>query len=168
MMSLHPQDRPPDIYEEIVRLRRDGQRAALATLVRRVGSTPRKDHAKMLIREDGTAIGSVGGGCVEAEIWSAAKRVLQSRRAELLRYELTQDDATREGLVCGGTVEVFVEPILAEQRLFILGAGHVGQALAAAAQPLGFRVTVIDDRESFANRERFPTADEIRVHSFEV
>lgn len=160
--------RSPDIYEEIVRLRREGRRAALATLVRRVGSTPRKDHAKMLIREDGTSLGSVGGGCVEAEVWQAAKRVLDTRLAEMLRYRLTQDDATREGLVCGGTVEVFVEPILPEQRLFILGAGHVGQALAAAAHPLGYRVTVVDDRENFANGERFPHAENIRVQPFDA
>ncbi len=157
----------PDLYEEIVRLRRLGEPAALATIVRRVGSTPRKDHAKMLIRRDGTSLGSVGGGCVEAEIWQAARRVLEGRRAEVLRYQLTQEDASREGLVCGGSVEVFVEPILPEPRLVILGAGHVGLAVARAAQPLGFRITVIDDRENFADPERFPGVEEVLVQPFE-
>ncbi len=159
--------RDNDLYEEIVQLRRQGRRAALATIVRRVGSAPRKDNAKMLVREDGSTLGSVGGGCVEAEVWEAARRVLDKRRSELVRYQLTDDDARREGLVCGGSVEVFVEPILPEKRLLILGAGHVGRALAEAARPLGFHVSVVDDRDTFANRERFPDADQIRVQSFE-
>ncbi|MBI4446605.1 MAG: XdhC family protein [Acidobacteria bacterium] len=156
-----------DIYETIVRLRREGRKAALATIVRRLGSTPRKDHAKMLICDDGTSSGSVGGGCTEAEVWQAAKKVMQTEKATLLRYELTEKDAESEGLVCGGTVEIFVEPILPEPRVFIMGAGHLGQALAETAGRLGFEVTVIDDRVSFANRERFPRAQHVVVADFD-
>ncbi|RPJ87361.1 MAG: xanthine dehydrogenase [Acidobacteria bacterium] len=148
-----------DIYERIVELRRAGRRAALATIVKRLGSTPRKDHAKMLFLDDGSSVGSVGGGCVEAAVWEAAQTAIAQGRAQLLKYELNDDDAENEGLVCGGTVEVFVEPLLPNPKLIILGAGHLGRALSNIVQPLGFEVTVLDDRSSFATPERFPGAN---------
>ncbi|RPJ54223.1 MAG: xanthine dehydrogenase [Acidobacteria bacterium] len=148
-----------DIYERIVELRRAGRRAALATIVKRLGSTPRKDHAKMLFLDDGSSVGSVGGGCVEAAVWEAAQTAIAEGRAQLLKYELNDDDAENEGLVCGGTVEVFVEPLLPDPKLIILGAGHLGRAISDIVQPLGFQVTVLDDRPSFATSERFPGAN---------
>ena len=156
-----------DVYEEVVRVRKHGGKAALATIVRRLGSTPRKDHAKMLIHEDGSFVGTVGGGCVEAEVWEEAKRVMDSGSAALLGYELTQEDAENEGLVCGGTVEIFVEPILPDPKVVLMGAGHVGQAIAEAAHRVGFQIAVLDDREAFANSERFPHAQETVVGPYE-
>lgn len=155
-----------DIYREIVRIRDAGERAALATIVRRLGSTPRKDSAKMLIREDGTAVGSVGGGCVEGEVWQKAKEVIRSGRPHLLSFDLNNEDAANDGLVCGGRVEIFIEPIMSEERLVILGAGHLGQAICRLAGQVDFKVTVADDRESFASRERFPEAERIVVTDF--
>lgn len=157
---------PVNIFEEIVRLRREGRPIVLATIVKRIGSTPRKDCARMLILDDGSTIGSIGGGCVEAEVWSLAREVLRTRRARLARFELNEDSAEEEGLVCGGTVEVFVEPIMSEPRLIILGAGHLGKAVAEIAHRIAFKITVIDDRESFANRERFPDAEAVVVSNF--
>jgi xanthine dehydrogenase accessory factor len=156
-----------DLYEEIVKLRKAGSQGALATIVRHLGSTPRKDNAKMLIRDDGTTLGSVGGGCVEAEIWSKAQEVIRTGRAALLSYTMTEEDAESDGLICGGTVEIFVEPILADPQLIIMGAGHLGQAIARLAGPLGFEVTVLDDRDNFASPERFPDVENIIVDSFE-
>ena len=156
-----------DLYREIVRIREAGERAALATIVRRVGSAPRKDSAKMLVRQDGSFLGSVGGGCVEAEVWQAAREVIETGQPSLIRHELKEEDAENEGLICGGVVEVFVEPILSDPRLIILGAGHLGQAIARIGKMVGFHVAVVDDREAFANRERFPDADEIVVAPFE-
>ncbi len=156
-----------DIYSEIVRVRKEGRRAALATIVRRLGSTPRKDHAKMLVYDDGSFIGSVGGGCTEAEVWQAAKRVIEGSQPAYLKYELTEEDAENEGLVCGGTVEIFVEPILSEPKVILMGAGHVAQAIAKVADLVGFQVAVADDRESFASRERFPQSQEIVLAPFE-
>ena len=86
-----------DVYEEILRVRHEGRRAALATIIRRLGSTPRKDHAKMLVYEDGTTLGSVGGGCTEAEVWQEARRVMENGQASVVKYELTEDDAENEG-----------------------------------------------------------------------
>ena len=156
-----------DIYEEIVRVRFEGGKAALATIVRRQGSTPRRDFAKMLISEDGSTVGSVGGGQTEAEVLKEAERVMETGQASLLKYQLTQKDAEAEGLACGGTVEIFVEPILPDPKLILMGAGHIGQAVAQVAHRVGFNVAVVDDRESFANRERFPQAEELVVAAFE-
>ena len=150
---------PKDIYEEIVEARRSGRKAALATIIARKGSTPRKDAAKMLIFEDGRQSGSIGGGCLEAEACREALAVMRSERPSLLSFDLTEDDAEEGGLICGGTMEVYVEPILPVPTLIIFGAGHVGQCVAAAVKPLGFKVTVIDDRIKYANSERFPAAD---------
>jgi len=113
----------------------------------------------MLILDDGSSVGSVGGGCVEAAVWEAAQTVMAERRAQMVRYELNDDDAENEGLVCGGTVEVFVEPLSPDPRLIILGAGHLGRSISDVVQPLGFQVTVVDDRSRFASPERFPGAD---------
>ncbi|MFQ5740124.1 MAG: XdhC family protein [Acidobacteriota bacterium] len=166
-MSGDEHGRHPDLYREIVRLRQEGRKAALATIIRRLGSAPRKDNAKMLIREDGSSLGSVGGGCVEAEIWQVAQKVMRTGQPDLLKYHLTDEDVEEQGLVCGGSVELFVEPILSDPKAIILGAGHLGQATAEVAGRVGFRVSVIDDRENFANRDRFPTAEEVLVRPFE-
>lgn len=157
-----------DLYRRIVQIREEGRRAALATIVRRVGSTPRKDHAKMLIEEDGTSWGSVGGGCVEAEVWQKAFDVIESGKSVLIGYEMKDEEAREEGLICGGTVEVFVEPVLPDPKVVLLGAGHLGCSIARLAHDLGFQVTVADDREAFANRERFPMADRIVVDRFQA
>jgi xanthine dehydrogenase accessory factor len=155
-----------NIFDEIARLRNEGLQFALVTIVRRIGSTPRKDCAKMLVLDDGSTVGSVGGGCVEAEVWGLAKEVLRTRKAKLAKFELNEDSAEDEGLVCGGTVEVFVEPVMSDLKLIILGAGHLGRAVADIAQKVAFKVVVVDDRETFANRARFPDVDEVVLSEF--
>ena len=156
-----------DIFQEIVRLRGEGRKAALATVVKWLGSTPRRDHAKMLVFEDGSTMGSIGGGSTEAEVVEEARRVLETEKASLTKFKLTQEEAARDGLICGGTVEVFVEPILSDPKLFLMGGGHLAQAIAEAAQLVGFKIRVVDDRASFANRERFPGVEETIVAPFE-
>src|SRR4030067_1009170 len=156
-----------DIYKEIVRIRESGERAALATIVSRRGSTPQKESAKMLIRSDGSIIGSVGGGCVEAQVWEEAKNVMKERKSKVLHFDLTSEEIALDGLVCGGKMDILIEPILPVPTVFIFGAGHISLPLSKIAKIAGFRVVVIDDRESFANKERFPEADEVIVESFE-
>jgi xanthine dehydrogenase accessory factor len=150
-----------DLFEEIVRLRREGQRAALATIVHTNGSIPSYESSRMLVREDGSIAGTVGGGCVEADVWAAAKEVLRTEAPRKLTFSLNHEAGQDSGLICGGTLEVYVEPILPQPMLYVFGAGHVSTALARAAHLAGFAVGVIDDRESFANSERFPMAQEI-------
>ena len=150
-----------DLFEEIVRLRRAGQRAALATIVHTNGSIPSFESSRMLVREDGSIAGTVGGGCVEADVWAAAKEVLRSEIPRKLTFSLNHEAGNDSGLICGGTLEVYVEPILPQPMLYLFGGGHVSAALARAAHLAGFGIGVVDDRESFANAERFPMAAEI-------
>src|SRR5271168_617082 len=150
-----------DLFEEIVRMRRAGQRAALATIVHTNGSIPSYESSRMLVREDGSIAGTVGGGCVEADVWAAAKDVLRTELPRKLTFSLNQEAGNDSGLICGGTLEVHVEPILPQPMLYLFGGGHVSTAMARAAQLAGFGVGVVDDRESFANAERFPMAQEI-------
>ncbi len=150
-----------DLFEEIVRLRKAGQRAALATIVHTNGSIPSYESSRMLVREDGSIAGTVGGGCVEAEVWAAAREVIKNEAPRKMVFNLNNEASYDNGLICGGTLEIFVEPILPQPTLYIFGGGHVSMALAATAHTAGFQVGVIDDRESFANSERFPMAREI-------
>ncbi|MCC6861772.1 MAG: XdhC family protein [Bryobacterales bacterium] len=156
-----------DVYEEIVRLRRRGQKAALATIVDVRGSIPSYESAKLLVREDGSMLGTVGGGCVEAEVWNAAREVIETERPKHLTFNLGQDAAYDNGLICGGQLDVFVEPVIPQPRALIFGAGHISKSLAKVAGLAGFSVTVVDDRETFANRERFPDVEEVLAGEYE-
>jgi xanthine dehydrogenase accessory factor len=156
-----------DIYEEIVDLRRQGRRGAIATIVNVRGSVPSFETAKMLIRDDGSIVGTVGGGCVEAEVWQAAREVMESEKPRSLTFDLNQNPKYDTGLVCGGTLDVFIEPVLPPATLFIFGAGHVALSLYDGARTAGFDVTVIDDRENYASRERFPDARQVICENFD-
>jgi len=150
-----------DLFEEIVRMRRAGVRGALATIVHTNGSIPSYESSRMLVREDGSIAGTIGGGCVEAEVWAAAKEVMQAEQPRKMTFNLNQDAAYDSGLICGGTLEIFVEPILPQPNLFIFGGGHVSSAVARIANAAGFSITVADDRAAFANSERFPMAEKL-------
>ncbi|MGQ9645611.1 MAG: XdhC family aldehyde oxidoreductase maturation factor [Thermodesulfobacteriota bacterium] len=262
-----------DIYLAIIKALEKREKLALATLVTRVGSAPRAVGAKYLIREDGTSIGSIGGGCVEAEVWQEARGVIESGQGGVLHFSLTAEQLAEGGLICGGNIDIFLEPlkeesleiyrevakirqkggaailatlisldgafprdrpskalfkmpgeklgslfdgkeleervlaegqealkekkpkvivlkseeserghgktaeswsqvevllepILSEPTVYIFGGGHISQQLSPLAKRVHFKVVVIDDREMFANRERFPEADEVVVSEF--
>jgi len=155
-----------DLFEEIVKMRGEGRRGALATIVHTNGSIPSFESSRMLVREDGTIAGTIGGGCVEAEVWAAAKDVMKGELPRKMTFNLNNEAAYDSGLICGGTLEVFVEPILPQPRLFLFGAGHISTAVAKVASLAGFWIGIVDDRETFANLERFPMAGEIHT-SFE-
>ncbi len=150
-----------DIFEEIVKLRRAGQRAALATIVHTNGSIPSYESSRMLVRDDGSIAGTIGGGCVEADVWAAARDVMRTELPRKMIFNLNHEAGYDSGLICGGTLEVFVEPILPQPVLYIFGGGHVSIALAEAAHAAGFDIGLVDDREAFANAARFPMAREI-------
>ncbi len=251
-----------DIYSEIVKSLGKKEKLALATLVSRVGSAPRAVGAKYLIRADGSTVGSIGGGCVEAEVWQEAQKVMEKQEGKVLHFELTSEQLAEGGLVCGGninifleslreeflniyaeaarikqkggsailatlvlvegdfpkgegskvliknsgekvgsllggaeleskilserevvlrqkkpkilvfnqkgrSVEVLLEPVFCEPTVYIFGGGHVSEQVAPLAKNVNFKVVVIDDREMFANRERFPEVDEVIVSEFE-
>ena len=256
-----------DIYVEIVKALEKREKLALATLITRVGSAPRGVGAKYLIKEDGASLGSIGGGCVEAEVWQGAQEVMREGRGGVLHFKLTSEQMAEGGLICGGNIDIFLEPLkegfldiyqevmrlrqkggsavlatlisvegtfpkgesskvlikasggkvgsllggdeleqrileegeisLGEKRprvivlsserkdslwkkmeillepisseptVYIFGAGHISQQLSPLAKRVQFKVVVIDDREMFANGERFPEADEVIVSEFE-
>src|SRR6266487_4032824 len=140
-----------------------GEPAALVTIVSATGSTPQRIGAKMLVFADGRMIGTIGGGCYENDAFWKAREAITDRKPRLVHYELSDDFAQETGLICGGQMDVYIEPIEPSPELYVVGAGHVGFHLARLAHDVGFRVHVIDDREKFANSERFPNAVEIVV-----
>jgi xanthine dehydrogenase accessory factor len=156
-----------NIYEEIVKLQRQGHRGAVATIVNSRGSIPSFQSAKMLIRDDGSIAGTIGGGCVEAEVWQAAREVIAQEKPRTLTFDLNQDPKYDTGLVCGGTLEIFIEPVLPVPLLYIFGAGHVAAELFKAARNAGFDCIVTDDREAYANAERFPNALQVIAKDFD-
>ena len=241
-----------DVFHEAVNLLEKDEQLVMATVIRTKGSTPQKPGAKLLVRKDGTGVGTLGGGCVEGDIWYAASQLMRrGGDAQYREYELNEDLAAEDGLVCGGTmfflidpvyrpeqyldvakeidaayeggpsvalaslirsanglgsigsklfiredgstegslgdlrldrdaiqrarnlmamgrneyvitdegVEYFIEAYTTPPQLVICGGGHVSRALASHAKPLGFRLFITDDREEFANTQRFPEAD---------
>ncbi len=156
-----------DIYEQIVQLRHEGRRGAVATIVNVRGSIPSFRTAKMLVRDDGSIVGTIGGGCVEADVWQAAREVMESEKPRTLSFDLNQDPKYDTGLVCGGTLEVFVEPVLPPALLYVFGAGHVAMNLCEVAARAGFDLIVTDDRTSYSTKERFPAAREVHALDFD-
>jgi xanthine dehydrogenase accessory factor len=156
-----------DIFAEITRLRKEGRKAALATIIQVQGSIPSYESSKILIRDDGSIVGTVGGGCVEAEVWSVAQDVMREEKPRRLHFNLNANPEYDNGLICGGSLDIFVEPILATPTLFLLGGGHVSLYVSKIASVAGFDVVVIDDRAAFASRERFPEAVETHAGPWE-
>ncbi|MHB8058685.1 MAG: XdhC family protein [Desulfuromonadaceae bacterium] len=146
-----------ELYEEMVRLAQQGEPFALATVVADEGSSPRKKGAKMLVRGDGSSLGSVGGGKIEQETIEACLAALADNEVYTLEFVLTEE----YGYVCGGSMTIFVEPQGRRPQLVMFGAGHVGRAVTALAHGCGFRVTVVDERSDCAIPALLPGADEI-------
>ena len=152
-----------EVFSAVADALERGEPAALVTIVSTTGSTPQRVGAKMLVFADGRMVGTIGGGCYENDAFWKAREAIANRRPLLLHYELSDDFAQETGLICGGQMDVYIEPIEPSPELYVVGAGHVGFHLARVAHEVGFRVHVVDDREKFANTERFPNAVEIVV-----
>lgn len=157
-----------EVFHAVGEALRRGESAALVTIIRTEGSTPQRVGAKMVVFADGRTVGTIGGGCYENDAFWKAREALRTGRSEVVRYELSDDVAEESGLICGGQMEVYVEPLEAAPHLYLIGGGHVAHHLARAAAAVGFHIHVLDDREKFANRERFPDAAEIAVDSIPV
>jgi xanthine dehydrogenase accessory factor len=154
-----------EVFEALTQALERGEEAALVTIVSAQGSTPQRVGAKMLVFPDGRTVGTIGGGCYENDAFWKAKEAIQTRKPQLVKYDLNDDFAEEAGLVCGGQMQVYIEPLEPTPRLYVVGAGHVGYHLARLAHTVGFRVHVLDDREKFANAERFPEAEQVVVDS---
>ncbi len=146
-----------DIYQEIVRIRAEGEEAALVTIVSATGSTPREQGAKMLVRADGSIIGTIGGGRIEAQAIKEALEAIRKGRPQRLRFSLKEGGEL--GMICGGDTEIFIEPILSAPTMYIFGGGHIALTLAKVGKLLDLKIVVIDDRPEYANAQRFPEAE---------
>ena len=147
------------IYQAVAEVVEKNELAALCTVVRSQGSTPRRAASKMLVYADGSILGTVGGGEMESRVIAEARQAILDGRPRLVEYSMSDPERGDPG-VCGGQMEIFVEPIQPNPTLLIFGAGHVGRAVAYLAHWLGFRVVAFDDRPEFCTPETFPEADE--------
>lgn len=147
-------------YEKVIEWTRAGRRVAVVSIVETVGSTPRKTGAKMLVTDRMELYGTVGGGCVEADVIFAARDVLRTLKPHLVRVDIKKKNPAEIDMLCGGEITFYVEPVMPDMTLLICGGGHISKALAHVCHGLDFRLVVVDDRPQFANKERFPTADE--------
>lgn len=148
-----------DLYSRLDALEKSGQPAALCTVVRTQGSVPRHAGSKMLVFPDGSIEGTIGGGEMESRVVAEAMEAMASGTPRIVPYSLSDPEEGDPG-VCGGEVEVFVEPIGRKSTIVVFGGGHVGQAVAHLAHWLGFRTVLADDRPEFASPESAPDADQ--------
>ncbi len=230
-----------EVYEVIREYLEQGKTGTIATIADKLGAAPREEGAKMFVGEDGRFFGTVGGGCMEAEVWQEARKVMKTKEAKFVHYRMNGKEVEDGGMICGGNVDVFLEPLFerhkglfeavqnlekrgrrailvtrfgkdyflkslvdayggmwgdpiensdqygqffSEKRpkvlgdgvviepiriastLYIFGAGHISRYVAQAAKMVDFNVVVIDDREDFANKARFPEADKVIVADF--
>jgi xanthine dehydrogenase accessory factor len=155
-----------EIYQELAKIAASGERAVLATVISSRGSVPRKAGTKMIVKEDGSLVGSIGGGNVEQAVQEKALEVMRSGEAQMINLDLT-GSGEEAWMICGGQLDVFLEPILPAETLYLFGAGHLSQSTAAVAKMLGLRVVVIDPRSEYNNSDRFPDADSLIVEEYD-
>ena len=156
----------PDIFEEIIAVKRERKAAALATIVGGEKGSPGKTGFRMLVYPDGKISGTVGGGPLEAKVREEALRCISDKKPRLLEFALDDESPDNIGVLCGGLVKIFIEPIQSSSTVYVFGGGHIAVPLVQFAKALEFAVVVVDDRQDFANTERFPQADEVKVGEF--
>ncbi len=145
-----------DIFEEIIEQQRTGNPMVIATVIETTGSTPRGAGAKMLVRHDGTIVGTIGGGIIEKTVIDEAKKLMGTSSTKMFSHNLKDI-----GMICGGDMSVLLEALNPAPSLIVFGAGHIGKVLSQIAKLLGFRITVVDNRPDFANAKNLPWANEI-------
>lgn len=154
------------VFEEIVRLRDENQSVALATIISDTAYDLVKEHSKMLIRKDGSTVGTLGGGRIEEEVRVEAQKILGQDLLKIMNFTLTEEEAKKLHATPGTVLRVFIESLLAQPVLYLFGGGHVSLEIAKVAKIAGFKLIVIEDRPMFGNKERFPEADEIIIDDF--
>lgn len=148
-----------EVFEAIIKAQANGEASVLCTVISTSGSVPRHAGSRMLVREDGSIVGSVGGGEMESRVIATAREVLDAGKTRIVNHKLIDPSAGDPGL-CGGQLDIFMEPLVTEATLLVIGCGHVGKALAELAKWLGWRVAVSDDREDYCNPDYLPGMDE--------
>jgi xanthine dehydrogenase accessory factor len=151
-----------DIFEEIVAAKKANIPVVLATVIESLGSAPREEGARMLIKSDGTIAGTIGGGAIEKKIIDEALTLMNAASPKLVKYELKDI-----GMACGGGMSVFLEPLLPAPQLIIFGAGHIGNILSQIGKMLDFSVTVVDNRPEFARKDLLASADTVIAENYQ-
>jgi xanthine dehydrogenase accessory factor len=151
-----------DIFEEITVLKKSGVRAMLTTVIESMGSAPGKPGARMIVKADGSTVGTIGGGAVEKKITEEALKCIEGGETKVIQYKL--EDL---GMACGGGMSIFLEPLISAPDLIVFGAGHIGSALSKIGSLLGFTTTVVDSRQEFANRDRLPWVDRVVAEEYQ-
>jgi len=156
-----------DIFEKILEMKKKNTPSALAIVIRTEGSVPRKPGAKMVITKDGNIFGTLGGGDLENKIIKEAMKAIEGGKPKICSFTL---DIEKGGLdmMCGGTVEVYIEPLLPPEKLIIFGAGHITRSLAPMMNKIGFHVIVVDDTPDFLQKEYFPDIEDIHLEDMEA
>ena len=147
-----------DVFSALAELKRNGASGALCTIIKTKGSTPRKEGSKMLVYANGSIVGTVGGGEVEGRIIKEALNSIESGVSSIFSYDLIDPEHGDPG-VCGGSLEVFVDPLDQPDELVVVGGGHIGRAVVFLAKWLGFKVILNDDREEFCSPDHIRGAD---------
>jgi xanthine dehydrogenase accessory factor len=150
-----------DIYDKLNQLRSENVSSALVTVIATKGSTPRDTGAKMIVCADGKIYGTIGGSVVEAMVIEEARECLKKNLAKKVWHDLDDKEKADTGMICGGKMEFFIEPVTTSTHLYIFGGGHVALPLARVATTIGFSYTIVEDRPEFATADRFPDAKEL-------
>jgi len=161
---MQPAYTTSEIYHKVAELLEEGKRFVLASVIRAAGSTPRGTSAKMIILEDGSSIGTIGGGCLETYVIHESKKVFEDGVLRIIEADLGDDSWSGLGMACGGRVEIALELVEPNPRLIILGAGHLAKAIAKVGRFVGMRIVVIDP---FAKPEDFPEAETVIPEGYE-
>lgn len=148
------------VYQVMAAIERENKQAALCIVVRTTGATPRRASSKMLVYPDGSILGTVGGGEMERRVIAESLQAMADGNTRLMEYTLSEPQRGDPG-VCGGQMEIYIEPIQPKPTVVVVGAGHVGKAVVHLAHWLGFHVVVTDDRPEFSTQEAVPEADEL-------
>jgi len=152
------------ILEEVLKRVQGNETIALVTIVDISGSAPGMIGSKMAVNFNGRLVGTIGGGILEGKVINLAKEAIKKHKSQLLNYHLTRDEASLEKeVICGGDVQIFIDVIEPQEEIIIFGAGHIAVCLSKLAKMIGLKVTIVDEREEFSNKERFPEADQIIV-----
>lgn len=149
------------IYTKIIQLEKSKKPAVLITVISAKGSVPREAGAKMVVEQNGFVHGTIGGGAVEKMVIDEALQTLKTGKAHTVKHDLDDKQGADTGMVCGGNMEFFLEPLQSSGQLYIFGGGHIALHLSHLADMMEWSYTVIDDREEFCNEKRFPNADEL-------
>jgi len=155
------------IYQELAEILKRGEAAALATIIGKHGSAPRRIGDKMLVRFDGASLGSIGGGKMEAEVIRTAKNAIQKREVSILSFDFNLEEDPDTDVRCGGKLMIMVEPVYPPNPVIIFGGGHVGFAVYSILKTIDFKITIVDDRKAFANKKRFPEAKTVICSPYE-